>query len=495
MELSAEEIKAALKFSRPPLDHQLEEWAASQDLNERLLVWEMGTAKTTAAIGWLRLKYRHYGKLGNTLILAPLATLTSWTREFSLGAPETVTKHIAIAAGMGKKKLPGKKRADLILKEESKIILTNYASLNMPEVLKALQQKGFEYIVVDEIHEFKGYDSKRLKNLLTFSDRAHFRLGLTGTLILNGYMDVWAPFRIVDKGKRLGPNFYAFRRKYFVDVNAGNHFTPYPDWQPRPECATAIPAIISTLASRKKKEECLTLPPRVTMQEETELGEDQQRAYDEMEEELVAEVMSGEATASNALVRLLRMRQIISGFLPVESLEDPGASQVHYFKSNPRFDRLRELAQQIAGENKLVIWANFRAIYPKLREMCEELGYGFAELTGDTKDRQAEIDRFQRDSGCRIFLANPQAGGTGVDGLQHVANYCLYYDRSHNLAHYLQSRDRVHRRGSEVHTSVTELHLVAPGTIDVDIHTALLRKESFAENVLERLRSRYGRQR
>jgi SNF2 family DNA or RNA helicase len=395
---------------------------------------------------------------------------------------------------MGKKKLPGKKRAALIADPESKIVITNFASLNMPDVLKALQAKNFQYIVVDEIHEFKGYDSKRLKNLLSFSDKATFRLGLTGTLILNGYEDVWGPSRILDKGKRFGTNFFSgFRRKYFVDVNA--HMPAhihFPDWQLKPECAAEVTERLASLASRRSKEECLSLPPRVVMQEEVELSEDQQRAYDEMENELIAEVMAGTVTASNALVKMLRMRQILSGFMPVMQDEDPDTARVHYFKSNPRLNRLAELGEQITKNSKLVVWSNFRAMYPKLREMAAAQGRGFAELTGETKDRQAEIERFQTDPNCRYFFSNPQAGGTGVDGLQHVANYCLYYDRSHNLAHYLQSRERVHRRGSEVHTSVTELHLVTPNTLDVEIHQALLMKESFADNVLERLRLRYG---
>ena len=157
-------------------------------------------------------------------------------------------------------------------------------------------------------------------------------------------------------------------------------------------------------------------------------------------------------------------------------------------------ERLRELLETITVENKVVVWANFRPNYPQLRALCDELGVGYAELTGDTKDRQAEIERFKIDPKCRVFLSNPQAGGTGVDGLQHAASYCIYYDRSHNLAHYLQSRDRIHRGGSEVHSKITEIHLLAASTIDQDILDALERKENFAEDVIKRIKEKYGKQ-
>lgn len=492
--LPPNDLVESLKLARPPWAHQGGEWSDSFDLTERLLLWEMGTGKTTTAVVWLRIKYRRAGKVAKTLILAPLATLPGWVREFKLNSPESVHSKVAIAAGTGKKKMPGPKRAALILKPESEIILTNHESLNMPEVLGAFKAKGFEAIVIDEIHRFKNHASKRFKNLLTFSDRATYRLGLTGTFILNSYMDIWAPCRFVDRGKRFGTNFYShFRNVYFMDLNAGMPGHVYfPNFQPRPELNAAVTEKLSSLASRRTKKECLSLPERVITEIQIPLGPEQQRLYDEMEEDLIATIAPGEATASNALVKLLRMRQILCGFLPLENVEDPSDSIVKLLPDNPRMDALGDLLEDLCQGNKVVVWSTFRAIYPQLRKLAEGLGIGFAELHGGTKDRQAEIDRFVNDPECKIFFSNPAAGGTGVDGLQKVASYCIYYDSSHNLEHYLQSRDRIHRGGSEVHESITEIHLVADNTINVDISQALIRKENFAENVLGRLRSRYG---
>lgn len=491
--LSGEEIKSALKLTREPWPHQVDEWVASQDILNRGLRWDMGTGKTVEAVGFLRLKYRKYQNVGPTLILAPLSTLAAWKAEFLRSSPEGVHSKVVVAAGMGKKKMSGKKRAALIAEDTSRIVITNHASLTMPDVVEAFKKKGFEYIVIDEIHEFKGHDSKRLKNLLSFSDRANCRLGLTGTLLLNNFFDVWGPCRILDGGARFGTNFYShFRRKYFFDANAGAPANVYyPDWQPMEGMADLVAEKLASLFSDVQKHLCMQLPPRIIMREEVELSEEQQKLYDEMEDFLITSVERGDATASNALVKILRMRQIISGFVSVKPEDDP-AQIDHVIKSNPRLDRLAELLAELTQAHKVVVWSNFRANYPRLRELAEQLGVGFAELTGDTKDRQGEIERFQKDPKCRLFFANPQAGGTGVDGLQHVASYCVYFDRSHNLAHYLQSRDRIYRGGSEVHQTITEIHLVAPDTVDEDILTALEGKENFADDVLERVRLRHA---
>lgn len=494
--MGTEELVKSLNLPRPPWAHQAEEWAASLNMQERLLLFSMGTGKTTTATVWLRIKYRQRNEVVKTLILAPLATLPAWLADFQRNSPATVHEAAKIIAGTGKKKMPGKVRAKETLDPKNKILITNYESLTMPEVVAAFKQASIQAIVCDEIHRIKNPASKRFKGLLSFSDKAQFRLGLTGTLILNSFMDVWAPMRFLDKGRRFGTNFYSqFRDAYFVDINAGmrGRANYFPDWQPKPGLDKTIADKMGSIASRKTKEECLSLPPRLVVRVDVELSNEQQRLYDEMENDLVSMVEAGEATATNALVKLLRMRQIISGFLPIESLEDPEVKFTQRVKENPRLDALSDVMEDVCGQAKLVVWSTFRANYPVLRQLCESLGLGFAEYTGETKDKEAEKKRFLEDDKCRVLLANPQAGGTGVDGLQHVASYCVYFDRSHSAEHYWQSRDRLHRGGSEIHEKITEIHIVAKDTIDEEILSALERKENFAENVLERLRSKYGK--
>ncbi len=496
--VNATNLVATLNLPRPPWEHQKEEWALSVDMPERLLYWEMGTGKTTTATVWTRLKYRQLGSVEKTLILGPLGTLKGWLDDYKRNSPASVHSTAVIAAGTGKKKMPGKKRAELILDPANKIIITNYESLTMPDVIDALKKVAPKIIVADEIHRLKNPRSKRLKGLLSFSDKSHYRLGLTGTPILKDLMDVWAQMRVVDRGRRFGKNFVTqYRNLYFYDKNAGmaGNSNYFPNWVLKPGVEKEVPAKMRELVSRKTKDECLTLPPRVTVVLDVELSAEQQRCYDEMEEELIASVVQGEATASNALVRILRLRQIMCGFMPVETMdEDPEPTRIVRFKENPRLDTLRDVLEDLPQGKKIIIWSTFTANYPVLRELCEELGLGYAEYTGQTKDKDGEKARFIEDPNCVALLANPQAGGTGVDGLQAVCDYYTYFDRSHNAEHYWQSRDRIHRGGCEVHKKITELHLIAKGTFDEEIYNCLVNKEEFAGKVLERLRSKYAKQ-
>lgn len=475
---------ADLKLPLTPWPHQGEEWAASLGMRERGLLWEMGTGKTLTALVWARLKYRQEGRLLKTLIISPVATLENWKRAFEKNAPPSVYSSVRVASG------PGAKRAALIADPSVMVVIANPEALTMPAVLSALRQKGFELIIVDEAHRFKSHDSKRFKNLISFSDRAKYRMILTGTFILNNYMDVWAPLRFLDKGETFGTNFYShFRRKYFFDANAGmalaNPSKYFPDWRPIEGLEQIVADKISAKVSRRTKEECLNLPPRVFVRVPVELSKEQKKLYTQMENELIAMVDENAITATNALTKVLRMQQILSGFVKFE--EDGREAAI---ADNPRLAQLREILEDRLEETKVVVWVQFKKNYEDIRALLDKMGVGFSELTGETKDRQGAIDKFVNDPACRVFLSNPQAGGTGVDGLQHVSTCAVYYTRSYSLGDRLQSLDRIHRGGSEKHAKVTIIDLVAEGTLDEEILNALDKKEEFAEDVLGRIRAR-----
>lgn len=98
------------------------------------------------------------------------------------------------------------------------------------------------------------------------------------------------------------------------------------------------------------------------------------------------------------------------------------------------------------------------------------------------KQLQTAVDDFQQDPSVRVMIANPAAGGTGVT--LTAASVAVYYNRSFNLEHHLQSQARNHRGGSDIHEKITYYDLVSAGTIDEVILEALERKENLAENIL-----------
>ena len=442
----------------------------------------MGTGKTTSAIAWLRAKYNVNKAVLPTLIVSPVATLYNWLEEIERNAPSKVFDSAIVLEGSEKK------RVERIRDSGAKIFITNPEALDMANVALALRSQAPRCAVIDEAHRFKNPKSKRLGALLSITDSVEHRMILTGTPILNSYLDIFALWRILDRGETFGLNFFVFRERYFRDANVAWKGKPkyFPNYVPKPGIDVEISAMIDRKASRLKKVDCLTLPPLVKMIEKVELSPEQVRVYRQMEAELIAEVREGVCAASNALTRVLRMLQILSGYVQVETESNEKIAVL--LKSNPRLARLAELLEELTPNHKVIVWCTFQENYRAIARLLKEFHIPFSELTGQTKDRQAEIDRFQKDSTCRVMISNPQAGGVGVN--LTAASYAIYYSRGYSLGDRLQSEARNHRGGSEMHEKITLIDLVAPGTLDEDVLAALLRKENFSDSILDRLKSR-----
>lgn len=484
------EIKIDKKIIKFPFDLWSHQTAAIQEFSLKdacALFWEVGTGKTLATVGILRSKYAQYNAVLPTLILTKTGVLRSWEKTIKDVSPEGVGKAVKVLYGEGKKKISGAQRTAMLADKDAKIFIVNFEALNIKVFWEALRKKDFSIVVVDESQTIKTHNSKTTQKVIELGDKSYFRAILTGTPILNSPLDIWGQWRFLDRGEAFTKNFFLFRNAYFVDKNAGMPPGKYfPNWQPKEDCNALISERISRFANRKKKSECLTLPPVVYMEENIELSEEQKKHYNSMLKELVTYINTEEATASNALVKTLRILQIVAGYVKLDD-----GTEVK-LKDNPRLERLKELLLDLTPENKVVVWCTFRKNYTDIKELCDGLGIGTAYLTGDTKDKQGEIDRFRYDEKCRVMIANPSAGGVGVDGLQHAASYAIYYSRSYSLEHRLQSEGRTNRGGSEKFDCLTVIDLLAKGTLDEVVLAALKRKEDVANDILERLKNDAG---
>jgi SNF2 family DNA or RNA helicase len=477
-------------LSRPLREHQAKNDERFHDKHEMALFWEMGVGKTTSAIVWARRHYQRNGRVLRTLVVSPVATLYNWLEEFKINAPEKVWSKVQVPYMRTKtQKHTNAERSEIINLMGEGILVLNPECFDSDGVVGAILKFSPELVIIDEAHRFKSHVSKRLKKLLSVTDRAGFRAILTGTPILNSYLDLWAPFRILDKGQTFGTNPFVFREQYFQDKNLAWKGKPkyFPLWVPKPGIEAHISKLIETKSSRITKEECLDLPPLIFEKRYVQMSAEQLRTYKQMEEQLVAEVREGLCAATNALAKVMRLLQILSGHLPVLNEEQSDAI-VKSFKENPRLDSLKDILIDVVEEQKAIIWCTFTENYKQVRELLDSLKVPFAELTSATKNRQEEIDRFQTDETCRVMLSNPQAGGVGVN--LTAASIAIYYSRSYSLGDRLQSEARCHRGGSEKYSKITIIDLVCKDTLDEDVLSALLRKENFSDNVLDRLKSK-----
>lgn len=465
-----------MEYKRTPWGHQLETIETAKSLNEYGLFFEVGAGKTLTAINIIRHWFADHNDILKTLIFSPPITLPNWRDEWLINSYLPKEKIVV---------LYGSEKARVELFEKHKddkvIFITNYESLLMKELYAKLLDWKPHVVVADEGHKIKDHTSRRAKLIFPLADGAYYRLLLTGTPILNSYMDLFSQFRFLDGGNTFGKNFFAFRGKYFYDRNAGMPRSSYfPNWQPRPRIAEELESLISKKSRVIKKNECLTLPPLVRVPLKTTLSREQEKIYKQMAKAYVAyiEETGKAAVATLAITKSLRLQQIVSGFVKMDD------GSIHRFKDNPRAEQLKELLSELCEQNKVLVWAVFHENYDTIRSVCEELKIEYVEVTGEVSDKakREAVDRFKNDSKVRVFIGHPLSAGIGINLIE--AKYAITYSRNFSLEQHIQAEGRNYRGGSEVHDKITHFDLVTEQTIDETVMESLNNKQAISDSIL-----------
>jgi SNF2 family DNA or RNA helicase len=387
-------------------------------------------------------------------------------------------EHAVILRGSGKKRLADFK------KSKASIVITNYEAMLMKDLHKALMVWGPEVLICDESHRVKNIAAKRTKAVIQIADKATYKYLLSGTPCPNSPMDLFAQFRIMDGGETFSKNFQQFRATYFYDQNAGMPAQAYfPNWQLKPGSIDIMNKLINKVSMTVKKTECLDLPPLVVKNILVPLSKEQTKAYEAMAKDFLTYIGDRAAVATIALTKLLRLQQIVSGFITVEG---PNGREEHTFRENPRIDALKELLEDLSPTHKILVWATFRENFRQIAAVCEGLGISFGQLHGSVsnKERERVVENFNNPSGdIRVLISHPGSGGIGIN--LTISDVCIFYSRGYSLEHDTQATARNYRAGSEVHTKVTRIDLVAENTIDEVILKALKNKEDVANRILE----------
>lgn len=433
--------------------------------------FSVGTGKTRTALECLRWIYNSQGMLLPTLIISPLITLENWKREI-LKYTKIPEDQITVLHGS-----PDKKKK--LLAKNTKVIIMNYEGLLSDYVFEHFQKNPPVVIIGDELHYIKTNNSKRTKKVLDLADRARYKIGLTGTPVLNSSEDLWSQIYFLDGGKRLDKKFHWFKVKYFYDANAGmpSHIH-FPDWRPRPGASDDIKALIADITMSVKKEECLDLPPLVRKEIYVDMGSKQKKAYLEMENHFVTYLNDAACVANLAITKGLRLQQILSGHVPMDN------GQVSTFDDNPRMDALEELLTELSPNHKIIVWAAFRQNHKDIGDLCEKLKIKTVYLTGDQskKDKDETMFLFENDPTVRVCIGN-QSVGIGVNLVS--SDVSIYYSKGYSLGHDIQSEARNYRAGSERHKSITRYDLVTKDTIDELVNEALATKKEIGAELLK----------
>jgi SNF2 family DNA or RNA helicase len=456
-----------------PWAHQRQAVELAEPLNHFAFLMEQGTGKTRAMIDTLSLKYIKHRRILRTLIVGPGIVVNNWINEFKLYSDVPHDRLIPVV-GTQVQRLQA-----LNHPARDAVYITSYTSLLMTSLLTRFCEMGFQIVVLDESQKIKTHNAKTTKAALKVRFGARYRYILTGTPILNTIMDLYSQFLFLDDGKALGDKFTQFREEYFQDFNENMPGHCYfPNWVMKPGSQDRVQKKIKPISLRVLKSECLDLPPLVKQTIEVPMTTPQKRIYREMEKDMVARLADDtEATADLAITQILRLQQVVSGYITNEWGNDVEVS-------NERIKVLGDVLETIGHQHKVIVWAVFRSNYKAIRALFESQKTKYVEVTGDMSQaaKDKAIHDFTNDPKVTRFLGHPQSAGIGVN--LTVASYCCFFSRGYSLENDLQAEARNYRGGSEQHEKVTRIDLVTPGTIDEVILSALAKKQSLSEAVL-----------
>ncbi len=455
--------------------HQKEAIIKGKRLKSMALFFDVGTGKTRTILEILRDHYNDNKKILPTLIICPVAVMFNWKNEFKKFTKIPESKIFVLTGSVEERKQVYK------VAPKDSIFIINYDSFSHGFVDICLSHPP-EVLVLDESHRCKDSTAKRTKNIIKLSDAMStdsYKYILTGTPVLNSQLDLFTQFRILDGGKLFGKNYFAFRATYFQDKNA---FMPkqkhFPNWSPKVGADDKLKNLIAPIVCLAKKDECLDLPPMVRTEIEVEMSKEQARAYESMKKDFIAFLDNGGVSVAQlAITKAIRMQQIVSGFIKTEE------GEIHHFKENPRAKALYDLLEDITPKEKVIVWGMFHEDYDTIKGVCNKLSLPYSEVTGLVKDKQIQLDAFEKDPKVRVMISSPAAGGTGVNMIQ--ASCMIYYSRSYSLEHDLQSEARNYRGGSEIHSKITRIDLVAKNSIDSIILKCLRDKKNIADNIMD----------
>lgn len=328
-----------------------------------------------------------------------------------------------------------------------------------------------DVICIDESTKFKNSMSKRFKLLKPFLAAVPRRWILTGTLVPNGLMDMWAQTYIMDLGSALGGYITQYRNRYF-------HNKPWDEytWLPNVNAFEEITDLITPLTLRLKAEDHLDMPELLPLYTEVELPPRARKLYDQIESEFIAELEGTSLVAGNAAAAGTKCRQIANGAVYTEH---PDYQELHSEKLNA----LDDLLEEILPAPVILLYE-----YGHDKERILQK-YPQATCISDVPlSRYKEIENAFNAGTIPILMGHPASMGHGLN-LQGTCHHVIWYGITWNFEYYDQAMRRVYRQGQKAET-VFVYHLVAKDTKDTDVVEVLTAKERTQSMLYEALTKR-----
>lgn len=399
-------------------------------------------------------------EISKVLIIAPLRVAQStWKDEIEKWDHLNLLRY-SIAVGDEKERLKA-------LKQNSDIYIINRENVDWL-VTKSGIDFNFDMLVIDELSSFKSNTSKRFKSLLKIRPYFERVVGLTGTPSSNGLMDLWAEFRVLDLGERLGRYITHYRNEYFLpDKRNGAVIFSY---KPQPNAEERIYRRLADMTISMKSTEYLKMPELILNELEINLDEEDQMKYKKFKKEMVMTIQEKEIDAINAASLSNKLIQLANGSIYDD---DKKFYEIH----NKKLDKLEEIIESANGKPVLVAYW-FKADKERIEKRFK------------VREIKTADDIKQWNMGMISFaLIHPASAGHGLN-LQSGGSTLVWFSLTWSLELYQQTNARLYRQGQK--DTVVIHHLITKNTIDEDIMKSLKRKDKTQEALMRAVKARIG---
>ena len=325
---------------------------------------------------------------------------------------------------------------------------------------------AFDMVVVDELSSFKSHQSKRFKALMKIRPSISRIVGLTGTPSSNGLMDLWAEFKLLDMGQRLGHFVSNYRSAYFLPDKCNGPIVY--SYKLRPFAEEQIYDRISDITISMKAKDYLKMPECVSTQYPVRMSEEEKEQYDTLKKEMVLSIGDDDIDAVNAATLTNKLLQMANGAI-YNSANDP--IEIHQRK----LDALEDLIESANGKPVLVAYW-FKHDLERIKQRFE-----VREI------KEARDIRDWNEKKIPIAVIHPAAAGHGLN-LQDGGSTLIWFGLTWSLELYQQTNARLWRQGQK-HT-VTIHHIVTKDTVDEDVLAALANKDVTQEKLIAAVKAR-----
>ena len=467
LEKTKVQVPENFKFKTKPFEHQLAGFYYGLENTKWLLGDEQGLGKTKQVID-IAVARKEMGCQHCLIICGVNGLKWNWLNEVHTHSDEE-------AFILGQRYSRGKmsigsnrdKYTDLCKLNENSayFIITNVESLRNKDIQEKIAQLCEEKIIgmvaIDEIHKCKDPQSQQGKGIL--KAQADVKIAMTGTPLMNSPLDLYIILKWLGYEKH---SFWAFKNHLCEMGGYGGYQVIGYHRQAMNELQEQLDEIML----RRRKEDVLDLPEKTHINEYVEIGEKQQRIYNEVTMDIRANI-DQIAVSPNPLAQLIRLRQA-TGYTGILSSE---------IKESAKLDRMEELLEEAVGNGKqVVIFSNWTQMTDAVCERLENYKYGV--ITGDTKDneRQEIVNKFQAGE-LKVLVGTIGAMGTGLTLTAGTVE--IFMDEPWNKALKDQAEDRCHRVGTT--ENVTIYTLICKDSIDERINEIVEKKGMMADSIID----------